>query len=104
QLLGECIAELRGRHGLPESAVRLDLAHDPVVRGDREELAVVFRNLLENAVKYSDAPVAVSVRVDGDGDGRVQIEISDRGVGIPSGELPKILGGLYCLGRDLQHT
>jgi two-component system phosphate regulon sensor histidine kinase PhoR len=104
ELLGECIAELRGRHGLPQEAVRLDLARDPIVRGDREELAVVFRNLLENAVKYSDAPVAVSVRVDGDGDGRVQVEISDRGIGIPSGELQKIFGRFYRAGRDVQRT
>jgi signal transduction histidine kinase len=104
ELLGECIAELRGRHGLPEEAVRLDLVRDPVVRGDREELAVVFRNLLENAVKYSDAPVAVSVRVGSDGDGRVSIEISDRGIGIPSGELRKIFGRFYRAGRDVQRT
>jgi len=104
ELLGECIAELRGRHGLPEEAVHLDLARDPVVRGDREELAVVFRNLLENAVKYSDAPVSVSVRVGGDGDGRVAIEISDRGIGIPSGELQKIFGRFYRVGRDVQRT
>jgi signal transduction histidine kinase len=104
ELLGECIAELRGRHGLPQEAVHLDLARDPIVRGDREELAVVFRNLLENAVKYSDAPVAVSVRVDGDGDGRVQVEISDRGIGIPSGELQKIFGRFYRAGRDVQRT
>jgi signal transduction histidine kinase len=104
ELLGECIAELCSRHGLPEQAVRLDLARDPVVRGDREELAVVFRNLLENAVKYSDAPVAVSVRVGGEGDGRVAIEISDRGIGIPSGELRKIFGRFYRTGRDVQRT
>jgi len=104
ELLGECIAELRGRHGLPEAAVRLDLTRDPIVRGDREELAVVFRNLLENAVKYSDAPVSVSVRVDGGRDGRVQIEISDRGIGIPSGELQKIFGRFYRVGRDVQRT
>jgi signal transduction histidine kinase len=104
ELLDECIADLRGRHGLPEQAVRLEVARDPVVRGDREELAVVFRNLLENAVKYSDAPVAVSVRVGGDGDGRVSIEISDRGIGIPSGELRKIFGRFYRVGRDVQRT
>ena len=104
ELLGESIAELRGRHGLPQEAVHLDLGRDPIVHGDREELAVVFRNLLENAVKYSDAPVSVSVRVDGDGDGRVQVEISDRGIGIPSGELQKIFGRFYRVGRDVQRT
>jgi signal transduction histidine kinase len=103
-LLDECIAELRARHGLPGSAVRLELARDAVVRGDRGELAVVFRNLLDNAVKYSDDPVEVSVRVAAAGDDRVDVEISDRGIGIPSGELRKIFGRFYRAGRDVQRT
>ncbi len=103
-LLGECIAELRGRHGLPEAAVRLELAREAVVRGDRVELAVVFRNLLDNAVKYSDHPVEVRVRVAAKGDGRVDVEICDRGIGIPSGELRKIFGRFYRTGRDVQRT
>jgi len=104
ELLGECIAELRARHGLSEGAVRLELEGDAVVRGDPGELAVVFRNLLDNAVKYSDAPALVSVRVVPVGDGKVAVEISDRGIGIPSGELQKIFGRFYRAGRDVQRT
>src|SRR5882672_3037595 len=67
-LLDECIEELRARHELPASAVQLDAAQLSVqgpaaVRGNRAELAVIFRNLLENAAKYSDASVEISVRV-----------------------------------------
>lgn len=104
ELLRECIAELRARHGLPELSVRLEVEEDAVVRGDAGDLAVVFRNLLDNAVKYSDAPVEVSVHVFPTGDGKVQVEISDRGVGIPSGELQKIFGRFYRAGRDMQRT
>lgn len=104
EVLAECIAELRGRHGLPEAAVQLELERDALVRGDREELGVVFRNLLENAVNYSDDPVEVSVRVAANRDGKVQVEISDRGIGIPSGELRKIFGRFYRAGRDVQRT
>jgi signal transduction histidine kinase len=103
-LLAECIAELRERHGLAESAVHLEVERDAPVRGDRDELAVVFRNLLDNAVKYSDDPVEVSVRIVGSGEGRVRVEISDRGIGIPSGELRKIFGRFYRAGRDVQRT
>jgi signal transduction histidine kinase len=103
-LLGECIGELRARHGLPEGAVRLELAGHAVVRGDRGELAVVFRNLLDNAVKYSDHPVEVCVRIAANGEGRIDVDISDRGIGIPSGELRKIFGRFYRAGRDVQRT
>jgi signal transduction histidine kinase len=104
ELLRECIAELRTRHGLPEVSVRLEVDEEAAVRGDAGELAVVFRNLLDNAVKYSDAPVEVSVRVLPTGEDRVQVEISDRGIGIPSGELQKIFGRFYRAGRDVQRT
>jgi signal transduction histidine kinase len=102
-LLGECIEEIRAHHGLPDAAVRLD-GVDAAVRGDAGELAVVFRNLLENAVKYSEDPVEVKVRVEPLGEGRVQVEISDRGIGIPSGELRKIFQRFYRYGRDVQRT
>ena len=63
ELLDECIEELCTRHDLPENAVHLDVRSPTTVRGNRAELSVVFRNLLENAVKYSDDPVEIHVRV-----------------------------------------
>jgi signal transduction histidine kinase len=74
------------------------------VRGNRAELAVVFRNLLENAAKYSDAPVTITVRVSKKGDDRVDVAISDRGIGIPARELRKIFQRFYRAGRDVQRT
>ena len=85
-------------------AVALESDSDALVRGSAGELAVVFRNLLEHAVKYSDAPVEVNVRVRGPEDGRVKVEISDRGIGIPSDELHKIFQRFYRAGRDVQRT
>ena len=103
-LLGDCIEATRAEHELPEQAMHLEVAPDARVRGDSAELSLVFRNLLENAVKYSDDPVEVRVRVAPDGDGRVQIEISDRGIGIPTRELRKIFQRFYRAGRDVQRT
>jgi signal transduction histidine kinase len=103
-VLESCIIEIRDRHSLPDEAVSLDVGHDPEVRGDPTELSVIFRNLLENAVKYSDEPIEVKVAVAGRSDGRVCINISDRGVGIPPGELRKIFQRFYRVGRDVQRT
>jgi signal transduction histidine kinase len=103
-LLDECIEEIRTSHGLAPGAVRLDAGSPSTVKGDPTELAVVFRNLLENAVKYSDDPVEVKVRVSGRQDGRVSVEIADRGIGIPSRELGKIFQRFYRVGRDVQRT
>ncbi len=103
-ILETCIDEIRDRHGLPRDAVRLDEACDPIVRRDRTELTVVFRNLLENAVKYSEEPVEVRVSISGPRDGRVFVDISDRGIGIPAGELGKIFQRFYRVGRDVQRA
>jgi signal transduction histidine kinase len=103
-LLDECIEELRTRHELPASAVQLDARASAAVRGNRAELVLVFRNLLENAAKYSDAPVAIRVRVSQKGDDRIDVAISDRGIGIPARELRKIFQRFYRAGRDVQRT
>ena len=103
-LLGECIAEVRRRHELPERAIRIESGDLPAVLGSADELGLVFGNLLENAVKYSDDPVQVRVQAQPEGEGRVRIAISDRGIGIPPGELRKIFGRFYRASRDVQRT
>jgi signal transduction histidine kinase len=103
-LLDECIAELCTRHDLPPESVRLDGRSPTHVRGNRAELMVIFRNLLENAVKYSSHPVEVRVRVTQNGDGRIDVAISDRGIGIPARELRRIFQRFYRASRDVQRT
>lgn len=104
KLLHSCIEEIRQRHTLPEDAVHLETESDRTVRGDPNELTVVFLNLLENAVKYSEDPVDVKVRVATNGEDRVDVAISDRGIGIPAGELRKIFQRFYRAGREVQRT
>jgi two-component system phosphate regulon sensor histidine kinase PhoR len=104
KVLGPCIDEVRERHTLPLAAVSLVADPKAIVRADPGELALVFRNLLENAVKYSDDPVEVKVAVSNVVDGRVRIDISDRGIGIPVRELRKIFQRFYRVGRDVQRT
>jgi signal transduction histidine kinase len=101
-LLEAGIQEIRQRHGLPEGAIRVDARGADPALGDPGELAVIFRNLLENAVKYSEPPVEVRVRVEGSADGRIQVEIADQGIGIEPRELRKIFQRFYRVGRDVQ--
>ena len=101
-LLAEHIKELRERHELDEDAVQLDWKRSQRVRGDAAELGLVFRNLLENAVKYSDHPVKIRVGIEDAPDGRIRVEISDQGIGIPKHELRRIFQRFYRAGRDVQ--
>jgi signal transduction histidine kinase len=54
----------------------------PRVRGDRERLRQVLSNLIDNAVKYSEAgeTVQVAARM---GERTLRVEVRDRGPGIP---------------------
>lgn len=103
-LLESCIEELGERYSLPRSAVRLDADPGETIFGNPGELAVIFRNLLENAVKYSEAPVEVLVQVRAAGGDRVVVDISDQGIGIPRVELRKIFQRFYRVGRDVKRT
>ena len=57
----------------------------PEVRADRDRLHQVLMNLIDNAVKYSTAGDDVEVRAIAS-NGVVQIDVSDRGPGIPRDE------------------
>lgn len=101
-LLRGAIEEVRQRHGLADDAIRLAPSASALVAGHRAELAVVFRNLLENAVKYSEGRVDVRVEVRRSSRDRVAVEIADRGIGIEREELRKIFQRFYRAGRDVQ--
>jgi signal transduction histidine kinase len=101
-LLAGLADEIRRRHGLPEEAIRIDRRRPLSALGDATELGLVFRNLLENAVKYSEPPVEVRVHLALDPEGRVRAEISDRGIGIEPRELRKIFQRFYRASRDVQ--
>jgi signal transduction histidine kinase len=75
----------------------------PTANVDREAFAQVIVNLLENAVKYSDAVKEIAVRVYED-DGGVTFEVADRGIGIPYDEQEKIFEKFHRVGNSLVHN
>lgn len=64
------------------------------INGDRDLLMVAFRNLIENALKFSGADGRVEVRASEDGH-HVLVEIDDNGRGIPPDDQPYIFDELY---------
>jgi signal transduction histidine kinase len=101
-LLSGLAEEVRKRHGLAPEAVRIERRRPLPALGDATELGLVFRNLLENAIKYSEPPVEVRVELEEGTDGRVRAAISDRGIGIERRELRKIFQRFYRASRDVQ--
>ena len=67
-----------------EVAVSAEIGGElPSVRGDRDRLRQVLTNLIDNAVKFSPAGEKVTVSAFQE-NSRVQIEVADRGPGVPA--------------------
>jgi two-component system phosphate regulon sensor histidine kinase PhoR len=96
--------ELRaGERGM---CVRLDLPPDlPDVLGDRDELAQVFQNLVDNGIKYGRAASEITVAAatdvrppyssDGGESPFVSVAVRDRGEGIAREHLPRLTERFY---------
>jgi signal transduction histidine kinase len=99
-IVRDAAEDVQRAHGLAPEAIAIARRRPLVALGDAGELAVVFRNLLENAVKYSEPPVEVRIALSESADGRVRVEIADRGIGIAPRELRRIFRRFYRVGRD----
>jgi two-component system, OmpR family, phosphate regulon sensor histidine kinase PhoR len=65
----------------------------PDILGNEETLYMIFKNLVENAIKFTlSGTVRVEARVDA---GYVCVEISDEGIGIPQQALPNMFKRFY---------
>ncbi|WP_419930064.1 sensor histidine kinase [Candidatus Poriferisocius sp.] len=78
-------------------------ALDLVVQADRRQLTSAVFNLLENAVKYSEAtcPVRVMTRLEGDW---VEVEVRDQGYGIPLRHQERIFERFYQVDQSRERT
>ncbi len=98
EMVQECLELTRIRYGLDETALIYNASPDAnsaKVSGDIDELRAAFSNLLDNAVKYSDEQVRVSVSVSALDDKRVAVRVVDKGIGIPSAQLKRIFKRFY---------
>jgi two-component system sensor histidine kinase KdpD len=93
EILERAVAACAGR--LEGRAITWDIeAALPAVNVDASLVALVLRQVLDNALKYSppDSPLHVSARVSGR---QVRLGVSDRGVGVASRERVRVFDRLY---------
>ncbi len=98
EVLEEAASLTRGLPNISDRAIDLNLQQAPWplgnVQGDRDLLIIAFRNLLDNALKFTSADDQVEVRATDDGH-IATIEVADTGLGIPEEDLPHIFEELY---------
>ena len=104
-LVEECVERARTSYHLLPGALRYQSAVNGTgsgVRGDPEELRTAVSNILDNAIKYSQNKVDVSVQLSVEEEKRLVLRVQDRGVGIPPAELKRIFNRFYRVrGRAL---
>ena len=74
------------------------LPDDTVVEVDRRAVVRAITNLIDNAVRYSEADQQVTVAIE-QREGRVAISVRDDGVGIPRTELERVFERFYRVDR-----
>ena len=85
-----------------QADVRLEIAlpeRPVVIDGDRDRLAQVFVNLIDNALRHTPKGGEVLVTL-GANDQRAMLEVSDTGIGIPYNDLPHLFERFYVVERS----
>ena len=101
-VLRSCAEEVCLRYQVPAEVVRLDLA-PCVVHSTPMDLSLVFRNLIDNAVKYAaDHDPRVEVTLRPHPPAAVVVRVADNGRGISSAQRRKIFGRFVRLGSELE--
>jgi two-component system phosphate regulon sensor histidine kinase PhoR len=72
---------------------------DVTIYGDRQHLTNVFRNLIDNALKYSTDKPEISITARNEKDG-ILISIQDNGIGIPASQSNLIFEKFQRLPQD----
>jgi signal transduction histidine kinase len=96
-LARECVELALVRHHLTPESIRFDATRSSplLVNGDADELRTMLTNVLNNAVKYSNPDVQVTVSVAAPSPRTVWVRVQDRGVGIPKKQLKRIFRRFY---------
>ncbi len=99
RLTGETAAELLPAAEAKQQHVSVEAPAGATVLGDEVALRTLVRNLLDNAIRYTEPDGHIQVRVHTDTDARdarwVVLEVEDDGVGIPASEQRRIFERFY---------
>jgi signal transduction histidine kinase len=102
-LLAKVRAGVCQRHGVGEECVRVECQPGLAVRGRRADVEIVFRNLIDNAVKYSLPDPQVEVTAAG-GPATVTVAVADNGPGIPLAQRHAVFRRFVRLGSELERS
>ena len=86
----EEIAAAQRMRGDKDITINVNVADNIVVEADTTHLANVLNNLIDNAIKYSDESVEITITGDNH-----ELSVRDNGIGIPSKSIPYLFNKFY---------
>ena len=98
--LARLLTDLRAATPAPGISIDLSVPPGTATAGNPEDLSRMFRNLLDNAVRYARHRVAITAA----GPDGVVVEIADDGPGIPAEERERVFGRFVRLDASRGHA
>lgn len=98
EIVEDCLNVARTRYHLTAESLTYTKSlngQSAQVAGDADELRGAVSNLLDNAVKYSDKKVHLSVELASLDQKNIALSIADQGIGIPPTQLKRIFKRFY---------
>lgn len=97
ELLHKTVIEFQNR--FPERIVHTEIAENVNTDGDVLLLQIIVNNLIENAAKYSEKDMPISVKLKSKNTKGV-LQVEDKGIGIADEEKKKIFQRFYRIGNE----
>ena len=100
ELIDEILDDFQGL--LVENKMKVEILFDEdiIVYGNRSLVLSVFRNLLENSIKYAGKNCTISIKMYRQDNNFYYFSLSDTGVGIPENHLSRIFERFYRIDTD----
>jgi len=86
--------EFAPRFEVAGKKLEIQISEGPMIMGHGESLNHLFANLIENALKYSEAGATVKVTLK-NRDGKACVVVEDTGMGIPKEAIPRLFDRFY---------
>jgi two-component system sensor histidine kinase QseC len=101
-LAEETLATLEPLASTRAITLQLQCETNPHIHGQAETIAVMLRNLTDNAIRYTPPGGTVEINIE-EGDEGVRLSVADSGPGIPEEERAKIFNRFYRLaGQNIE--
>jgi heavy metal sensor kinase len=99
EIVQEILQKLRVLLQAKNLRVHTQLEPVPPILGDRERLAQMAQNLIDNSLKYTPEDGEIQIRVYQEGTS-VVLSIRDTGIGIPASDLPHVFDRFYRVDKS----